>query len=207
MGDTIELGKTISELGILVVIAAMFLIDNYRSRRYNRKRDEERDRAIMEQDKMLREHISVISDFSKAGLDLIKIASMKQVDIDQAKNLIRINLDQIKGEVVMNVIKIKQKNSLDDRDAVKMKVNLLLNSLYDSSVSFFRNIEYNSRPISFLFESAWKLEVRDYMIKDCEGSEIDIYMLDGRYAALFNSYKVSLYNKLYGENVNVNHEL
>ncbi|MCL1942544.1 MAG: hypothetical protein FWF54_03220 [Candidatus Azobacteroides sp.] len=183
--QSIDFGRAIADLGALAVIGGVFMVFVLLMLSF-----------FVYQLFTQQKKLSAIAEFSGKAMGYFEDTAMRNVNLDQARGLISFELERAKNETVIQVVKIKQKNNLDDTDAVQDKIVIFLDRLYSSSVSLLRKFDFQGKSLSTFMESNWKETVKKQMIKDCLNHEIDIHRLEESYIVLFSSFKASFNSKI-----------
>lgn len=167
MSDPFSTAKFITEYGILIAIAAVFIWQQITSSKT----------------------LSKIERYFDGE-------AMKDINLDQTRAIISAEMARTQGEIILEVIRIKINNHLEETERVENRIDLFVDRAYSAGVSYCRKFEYQGKPLSMLFESAWKETVKKQMRLDCQNHEIDMPRIDAIYSSIFNRFKTSFNDKI-----------
>lgn len=122
--------------------------------------------------------------------------AMKDINLDQARGIISAEMERAKNEITLEVIRIKLNNHLEEKERVNARIDMFVDRAYSYGVSHCRKFEYQDKPLALFFESAWKECVKNQMRLDCQDHEVDMPRMDAIYSAIFNRFKTSFNDKI-----------
>ncbi len=186
--SSVDLSKAIADFGALAVIGGVFMVFILLILS-----------LFVYQLFTQQKKLTAIAEFSETAMKYFEEMAMRNVNLDQARGLISLELERSKDETIIQVVKIKQKNHLDDIDAVQDKINSFLDRLYSGGVSMLRKFDFQGKNLSTFMESHWKEIVKKQMLRDCTNHEIDIHRLEESYTILFMSFKTNFNSKIDGQ--------
>ena len=160
---------------------------------------------IRERRKQAIEHgksLAVITDFINKMADTMKENAMRSVNLDMARGLIASELEKTKWFIVFQVANMKQKNHLDDKEAIEVKIQLLIEQTYYKNYEILRKFEFQGKLLSTFLEERWKGQVFEQITKDCTNNHIDLVKLSETYDVLFVKFKNEMNRKLDDTNNN-----
>lgn len=183
--NSVEFSKAIADFGALAVIAGVFMVIVLLMFSF-----------FIYQLFTQQKQLASIAEFSQKAMGFFEDSAMRHVNLDQARGLISTELEKAKNEAVVQVVRIKQKNHLDDKEAVNNKIDSYLDRSYSSTISLLRKFDFQDKNLSTFMESNWKEKVKSQMQKDCSNHDIDVQRIEESYAVLFNSFKISFNLKI-----------
>lgn len=183
--NSIEFSKAMVDFGALTVIAGVFMVIVLLMFSF-----------FIYQLFTQQKKLASIAEFSEKAMGFFENSAIRNVNLDQARGLISTELEKAKNEVIVQVVKIKQKNHLDDIEAVNNKIDSFLDRSYSSTVALLRKFDFQEKNLSTFMESNWKEKVKGQMQRDCSNHDVDVQRIDESYSVLFNTLKISFNLKI-----------
>jgi len=141
-----------------------------------------------------------LANFVKQTTEDMKKTSLREIGIDQTRNIISTVLEMSKTSILFFVGKTMQRNNLADKEAITEKVNLFVDKIYGQNVSVLNKFDYRQRALSGFLESAWKEEVKGKILEEFERFDsekgMDCYQIEAKYSALFDKFKLAMNHRI-----------
>ena len=189
-----DLVKLITDNGILVVIAAVFLINQSRQ---NNRSERQQEKAAEHQSMLINQIFDKYQNTNDSILDIVKnmtitIGQLKDVltrhDLGSIRTFIKYALRFIPHEVCVFIADFKEKNNLDDKDDVEKSLRTKLENLYKSFVADIDVFpQYKGHYLSFFCNTEWIDLIFDFCIKAIYDGKP--YHRDGYLPKLNNLYE------------------
>jgi len=158
--DILTITKGISEVGLLIMTAAFYLVTTAIMMVMFAKQI---NRANETQHLALKDVIQILKDNN------IKINQLKESLTGEAFNQIRVvstyAFDYIKYQVLVSIAQIKEDNNLGNRQQIEEKVRLILDNLFNRMIVDFDAFLYNGNKLSYYTKREWIDKVFDYCIE------------------------------------------
>ena len=192
---TIEIAKGISDVGVLIVITAFYLLVTGTMMII----------FIRWFVKMVNQIINTQQDNLKNIYELQKQQDSKLTEIKESLNSEMLNQVRIlycyafdfHKLCIVNIVKqIKNENNIENRDYIERKITMSLRNLFEDSKSKFSSFAYNGKKLSYYMDDKWL----DMVIKNCideiYNEDYSEEKADKHIALLFDSIKIEFQNNL-----------
>jgi hypothetical protein len=159
----INVSKSVSEFGVLVVTAAAFVIAAIGLQAFFSKTTKKLiNDIITTQQTMLKEILELLRG-QNAGIGELKEALTGEI-LNQIRIVSNYAFDYNKYQVLMAIAQIKEGNNLENIQTVERKLKMILNNLYNKRNSDFDAFAYNGKKLSYYTNPEWSEHIYKFCI-------------------------------------------
>ncbi len=192
---TLEVAKGISDYGMMAVTAAFFLVISavmmiFFFKLFKRVLNNIMDKQNTVLSQLLDENI-------KQNVSLASIREgSEEVSQMRIKTITSFAFDLSVEKVCRIVKKIRQENNIDDKEATKEKIRLLLKNLHDDRNSKLDNFTYSGKPLSAYTEDKWIESVARVVEREIYAEKANNGRLYSNLDLAYKSIRLQFYKNL-----------
>jgi hypothetical protein len=195
MSDVLDTAHGISELGILIMISAVYIVITISLLGLFVKL------FVNIVTKMLNQFQSKMDELleeTKGQTDKLELVSIGLRDESESRlrNLISMSLNDMCFDLVKSLCRIKSENHIDNKEATQLKIDRVIDTAFNSAKSKLSNYRYNRNTASEYLNPMWKEEIKELMIQNLYGEEFSIQKINTDFTLLFDGFKMKIYNDI-----------
>ncbi len=192
---TLEVAKGISDYGMMVMTSAFFLLLTAAMMIFFFKLVKKVFNNIMLEQKEVLAKVLEEEIKQNASLSVISEAS-EEVSQLRIKTITSLAFDLSVEKVCRIVKKIRQENNIEDKEATKEKIRLLLKNLHDDRNSKLDNFTYSGNPLSFYVEDEWVENIAKVVEREIYAEKANNGRLYSNLDLAYKSIRLQFYKNL-----------
>lgn len=154
MNEIAQIGHSIGDLGMLVMVAALFLVAVWLLFRNFLSTSKAANDLLMEEFHSTMK--SLLENSEKQSKALSELASyMKPAADIQIRNIVNTYFDLYKHNICHLIQEIRIENHLTDHEATRNKIMIRVNNLFQKRNSEFDYFHFRNRPLSEYADTSW----------------------------------------------------
>jgi|GEM_PF-3024456 len=197
--STLTIAEGISTFGMMAIAAAAFIIFAFIIiyvfiKLFNKMFDD-----MQKNQKSFFEKLVTLGIESNKKLDLLK-ESLTGEEMVQALTVAEYIFNYNKHQLIVEMANIKEKNHLNDREAIEKRLKLKINNLQQRRLNDLDKFTYKGHRLSYYTEPSWGDSVFNYVIDfiyDNREYNRDYYirLFDQMYEQVKNEFEINLKTK------------